>query len=250
MISRKEIADELVLRESIRKLLKQKILKEQKQEQELRQVIRKLILQEAESATPASPYDITAMNFLKTLLQNILPKIESSYKSLTSSDTQRKSFRAHIVNGADELLDTLNSGPEDKKKEQELEEEIEIDVGDETPEGFIDIEDPKEKEKEEPEEPPAPPEELFGKKLSDTGLDLTGRNLAYETFREVSPQIEKAYNKIDPNSIVPASKVPEMGSDTPERDVFRAYLIKNLQLYFEKFEEELQPSPEEPVSGV
>ena len=81
-------------------------------------------------------------------------------------------------------------------------------------------------------------------------MDLTGRNLAYETFREVSPQIEKAYNKIDPNSIVPASKVPEMGSDTPERDVFRAYLIKNLQLYFEKFEEELSPSPEEPVSGV
>jgi hypothetical protein len=188
------------------------------------------------------------MNFLKTLLQNILPKIESSYKSLTSSDTQRKSFRAHIVNGADELLDTLNSGPEDNK--QELEEEIEIDIGDETPEGFIDIEDPKEKAKKEPEEPPAPPEELFGKTLSDTGLDLTGRNLAYETFKEVSPQIEKAYNKIDSNSIVPASKVPEMGTDTPERDVFRAYLIKNLQLYFEKFEEELQPSPEEPVSGV
>lgn len=249
MISRKEIADELILRESIRKLLKQKIIKEQKQEQELRQVIRKLILQEAEASSPASPYDITAMNFLKTLLQNILPKIESSYKSLTSSDTQRKSFRAHILNGADELLDTLNSGPDDKE-EQELEEEIEIDVGNDEPEGFIDIEDPKEKEKKEPKEPPAPPEELFGKSLSDTGLDLTGRNLAYETFREVSPQIEKAYNKIDPDSVVPAQKVPEMGNDTPERDVFRAYLIKNLQLYFEKFEEELSPSPEEPVSGV
>jgi hypothetical protein len=246
MISRKEIADELVLRESIRKLLKQKILKEQKQEKELRGIIRKLILQEAEASSPGSPYDITAMNFLKTLLQNILPKIESSYKSLTSSDSQRKSFRAHILNGADELLQTLDVGPEDVE-EKELEEEINIDI-DSTPEGFIDIEDPKEKE--EPEEEPAKPEDLFGKTLSDTGLDLTGRNLAYKTFKEISPQIEKTYTGIDSNSIVPANKVPEMGSDTPERDVFRAYLIKNLQLYFDKFEEELSPSPEEPVSGV
>ena len=151
MISRKEIADELVLRESIRKLLKQKILKEQKQEKELRGIIRKLILQEAESSSPGSPYDITAMNFLKTLLQNILPKIESSYKSLTSSDSQRKSFRAHIINGADELLQALDVGPEDAGGEEELEEEINIDF-DSTPEGFIDIEDPKEKE--EPEEEP------------------------------------------------------------------------------------------------
>lgn len=247
MISRKEIADELVLRESIRKLLKQKILKEQKQEKELRGIIRKLILQEAEASSPGSPYDITAMNFLKTLLQNILPKIESSYKSLTSSDSQRKSFRAHILNGADELLQALDVGPEDVGPEEELEEEINIDI-DSTPEGFIDIEDPKEKE--EPEEEPAKPEDLFGKTLSDTGLDLTGRNLAYKTFKEISPQIEKTYTGIDVNSIVPANKVPEMGSDTPERDVFRAYLIKNLQLYFDKFEEELSPSPEEPVSGV
>lgn len=246
MISRKEIADELVLRESIRKLLKQKILKEQKQEKELRGIIRKLILQEAEASSPGSPYDITAMNFLKTLLQNILPKIESSYKSLTSSDSQRKSFRAHILNGADELLQALDVGPEDVE-EKELEEEINIDI-DSTPEGFIDIEDPKEKE--EPEEEPAKPEDLFGKTLSDTGLDLTGRNLAYKTFKEISPQIEKTYTGIDSNSIVPANKVPEMGTDTPERDVFRAYLIKNLQLYFDKFEEELSPSPEEPVSGV
>jgi hypothetical protein len=131
-----------------------------------------------------------------------------------------------------------------------MEEVINIDIEDDepAPEGFIDIEDDKKKKQK--EEPQMSPEEQFGQPLSDSGLDKTGRNKAYAIFNEISSQIEDTYNSIDPDSIVPADKVPEMGKDTPERKVFRAYLLKNLQLYFDKFESELTTTPQEPQSGV
>lgn len=227
-----------------------------KEEQLLREVIRGLLKKKlkeasADASSPEAPYDITAMNFLKTLLQNIIPKLESSYKSLTTSDVQRKSFRAHVLNGVDDLLKTVDEDPHIPKGSDvdQVEEEIEIDVGDNKEEeepGFIDISDePEEPEVEEPDE-----EELFGKGLEDAGLDNTGRNAAYTAFREVANQIEDAYQKIDSDSVVPAAKVPEIGKDSTERFIFKTYLIKNLQLYFQRFEEELSQTPEEPKVSV
>jgi hypothetical protein len=209
---------------------KKQILSE---EQLLREVIRGILKKKlneatASSSSPEAPYDITAMNFLKTLLQNIIPKLESSYKSLTTSQEQRNSFRAHILNGVDDLLKTVDEDPQIPKDSDvdQVEEEIEIDIGndDEEP-GFIDISD------EEPEEEPEPDEEeVFGKGLADSGLDNTGRNAAYTAFREVSNQIEDSYQKIDIDSRVPAQKIPEIGKDATERFIFKTYLIKNLQL--------------------
>ena len=225
-----------------------------KEEQLLREVIRGILKKKlkeatASSSSPEAPYDITAMNFLKTLLQNIIPKLESSYKSLTTSQEQRNSFRAHILNGVDDLLKTVDEDPQIPKGSDvdQVEEEIEIDVGDKEEEepGFIDISD------EEPEEEPEPDEEeIFGKGLADSGLDNTGRNAAYTAFREVSNQIEDSYQKIDIDSVVPAAKVPEIGKDATERFIFKTYLIKNLQLYFQRFEEELSNKPEEPKVSV
>jgi hypothetical protein len=257
MIKRNELLQEMELRKVIRGLLKTKILKESKQtlneEKELRKIVRHMILKEVEASSPDSPYDITAMNFLRTLLQVILKKVETGYKSLMTSPEQRKSFRAHILNAVDDSLQTIDASPDSKDTngdEQPVDEEINIDINDDepAPEGFIDIEDDtKKKEKEEPE---MSPEEQFGQPLSDSGLDKTGRNKAYSVFNEISSQIEDTYNSIDPDSIVPAAKIPEMGKDTPERKVFRAYLLKNLQLYFDKFESELSTTPQEPQSGV
>ena len=223
------------------------------EEQLLREVIRGILKKKLREATasassPDAPYDITAMNFLKTLLQNIIPKLESSYKSLTTSQGQRNSFRAHILNGVNELLRTVDQDPQIPKGSDvdQVEEEIEIDVGDKEEEpGFIDIEDEKPEEVPEPDE-----EEEFGKGIADAGLDNTGRNAAYTAFREVSNQIEDAYQKIDPDSVVPSEKVPEIGKDSTERFIFKTYLIKNLQLYFQRFEEELSPSPKEPKVSV
>ena len=232
MSDRVEILEEHLLRKVIRNIIRKKINEA-----------------EANASSPDAPYDITAMNFLRTLLQNIIPKIESSYKSLTTSKDQRDSFRAHILNGVDDLLSTVDTDPEVPAApgREELEEEIEIAVGeDEGPpdlqdeEGFIDITDDEPEAEEESEE------EAFGKTISDKQLDNTGRNAAYSAFKEVSTQIENTYQKIDPDSMVDADKVPEIGRDVSERKVFKTYLLKNLDLYFKRFEEELQTNPDVP----
>jgi len=228
--------EELILRESIRHILVKKL--------------NTLILQERSTvnSTPDAPYDITAMNFLSTLINNHLKKIEVAYKSLTTSQNQRKSFSAHILNGVEELLGTADSSPSgaDVGKNQ-IEEEIDINFDEETEqdpfsdEGIIDIRDDEEKkEKEESEE------EKFASSISGRGLDMTGRNKAYDTFGEISKQILTSYNMIDTDSIVPAAKVPSLGRDTSEREVFKIYLIKNLDLYMKKFEEELEVTPDLP----
>ena len=232
MSDRVEILEEHLLRKVIRNIIRKKLNEA-----------------EANASSPDAPYDITAMNFLRTLLQNIIPKIESSYKSLTTSRDQRDSFRAHILNGVDDLLSTVDTDPEVPAApgREELEEEIEIAVGeDEGPpdlqdeEGFIDITGDEPEAEEESEE------EAFGKTISDKGLDNTGRNAAYSAFKEVSTQIENTYQKIDPDSMVDADKVPEIGRDVSERKVFKTYLLKNLDLYFKRFEEELQTNPDVP----
>ena len=248
MISRTELIEEALLREAIRKIIKnKKFLKEAK----------------AQASSPDAPYDITAMNFLRTLLQNILPKVEAAYKSLTTSKEQRDSFRAHTLNGVNDLLATVDAAPEEIeiKEDLDLEEEIEIDVGEpgaaEDEEGFIDIAD------EEPEEEPSE-EEAFGVGVADDNLDNTGRNAAYTSFKDISTQIENTYAKIDADSVVASDKVPELArassieeveldevtSGVPERKVFKAYLLKNLDLYFDRFEEELSTTPESPEITV
>jgi len=231
MSDRVEILEEHLLRKVIRNIIRKKLNEA-----------------EANASSPDAPYDITAMNFLRTLLQNIIPKIESSYKSLTTSKDQRDSFKAHILNGVDDLLATVDTDPDvPASPGSSMNEEIEIAVGeDEGPpdlqdeEGFIDITD------DEPETEEASEEEAFGKAISSKELDNTGRNAAYSAFKEVSTQIENTYQKIDPDSMVDADKVPEIGRDVSERKVFKTYLLKNLDLYFKRFEEELQTNPDVP----
>ena len=193
--------------------------------------------------SPEAPSDITAINFLKNLLKNIVPSIEGNYKELTSSKKQRVSFRKHILNASENLLNNLDADP-DALDEVELE-EVSIKISSEKgktsssgdkPEGFIDIYD--DEVSDEPEED-LDPEQEFAKGLEDIDLDKTGRNSAFEAFKKVQNQIENEYSKLDPDAKVD-------GRDETERDIFRDYLLLNLKLYFDKFEEDLSVEPEEP----
>ena len=250
MNNRKELAEELVLRKAIRALLEERVSKIQNNDKEeinlLREVVQKALIKEtAAASSPDAPYDITAMNKLSTLFRDIMTTLETNYKSLTTAKEQRDSFRAHIINAADRLLKTIDSAP-DKGKSLTLEslyvdEEISIDiVDDDKEEGYIDIADDNEESE----------QEEFGKELTSQGLDNTGRNTAYDTFHDVKTQIGKEFASIDPDSIVPASKVPELGQDTAEREGFRIYLLKNIGLYFDEFEKALETNPETPELPV
>ena len=55
----------------------------------------------------------------------------------------------------------------------------------------------------------------------------TGRNFAATTFKKIEKQIVDAY---------------DMLADEEDQNVFYDYLLTNVLLYFDKFEDELQPS--------
>lgn len=204
-------------------------------EQLIRESVRMLIKEaEATGGAPEAPAEITAINFLKNLLKNIVPNVEEDYKQLTSSKKQRVSFRKHVLNATENLLNNLDADPE--AIEEDLE-EVTVKVNDDDkPEGFIDIYGDEKKEK--PEEDIAPEDE-FAKGLEDRELDSTGRNSAFESFNKIQNQIENEYSKLDADAKVD-------GRDETEREIFRDYLLLNLKLYFDKFEEDLNPNLEEP----
>ena len=219
MINEKE-AVRLYVRKAIQLYKENKKQQEILEEKKLRQLVRGLILKEVAEDQPK--HASTGINVLEDLLKKIVPVLQADFKMLTTSQEQRSSFRAHLINAVQnslspELMYVLS----DKEKEQ-LKEAATIKVDDPDMEKFIDIED-----KEEPEEEELSPEEEFSKGLEDQNLDSTGRNMAMDTFKKVEKGILDAYEMLD---------------DPKDRELFYDYLITNMKLYFDKFEEEMNPS--------
>lgn len=230
---------ETLLRENIRDLIslvKKKPQNKQTDEQRLRGIIREFIQFELKEAkTPdndPAPHKSTGINVLEDLLKKIIPQIEDDYKLLTTSSEQRDSYRAHIIQAVVQTLTPVevnNAAPEDAPAE-ELDEEIDVNITDDGEEDdmFIDIRGDKQKAAEEEKEE-EDPRDAFGIE----GKDTTGRNMAYTTFKKIESQIIDAY---------------DMLSNPEDQEVFFDYLIANLKLYFDKFENEIQPNVEEPTN--
>ena len=232
----KDLIEEMILREIIFKALKKQHydrinLAERKKQQveddemQIRKVVRHLI-QEAKKDIEDTPHSSTAINILEDLLKQILPNLETEFKTLTTAREQRDSFRAHVVNAVSTLLDTEDinkaggaAGEEEglislDEEEGDIEEEVDIKVSDvDAPadDKFIDIE----AEPQEPEEP-----DTFGIE----GQDATGRALAQEAFNNIEKNITETYAILH---------------DESDEKLFQDYLITNLKLYFDKWEQEL-----------
>ena len=226
---------ESLLRENVRALIslvKKKNKNTQTEEQQLRSIIREFLSHELKEAkTPdndPAPHQSTGINVLEDLLKKIIPQIEDDYKLLTTSEEQRESYRAHIIDAVVKTLTPveLNNDAPDKAPQGELDEDIDVEISDDDEDDmFIDI-NPEEPEEEEKEEDPR---DSFGIE----GKDTTGRNMAYTTFKKIESQIIDAY---------------DMLSNPEDQELFFDYLIANLKLYFDKFENEIQPSVEEPTN--
>jgi cytidyltransferase-like protein len=196
------------------------------EEQQLRYILRKLIL---EVGDEQPIHDNTGINVLEDLLKKIIPVIQTDYKIMTTSEIQRKSFRAHILNAIQ------NSLKPDLYRKETLQEKKKIKIDLDTPDQskFIDVFDTKGKKAKE-EEDAKTPEARLGAGLEKHGLDSTGRNMALQTFRKVDNSIMDAYVILD---------------DEQDKELFYDYLITNLKLYFDKFEEEMVDMPKsEPTS--
>ncbi len=244
MIDRQQFVEELKLREQIRKAIK--IIREKKEakakaileeETKLRTIIRSL-LNEREGEGDES----TGIAFLRRDLKKILPELEEAYTSLRTSVEQRKSYRTHILNAIQNLIqvsDTNFNATPDKDPGEEavgIEEAIDVNIGDDAPDVNKRIDIGREKPEEEKSEVDAEKEkeEAELEDFAIAGEDRTGAVEALRSMKQIENVIKKTYNGLfDPN----------------DRDLYADYLITNLQLYFDEFEEELQavvPEPDNP----
>ena len=246
--------EEKTLREYVRKKIAKLIREQEQKEFQLRQVIRKL-LREGD-ISDVHPHRSTAINTLEDVLKKAIPTLRTDYKRLTTDKSQRDSFRAHILKamqdsvapsmnnakfgeGGTLLSEPSNLGATDEDSLKEPEE----DTGEETDsldaelaaleEAEIDIVDKSDDEKKLNVEPDEEPDEKsdFGSGLE--GMDETGRNMSYTTFRKISQYILDAF---------------DMLANTKDKEVFIDYLLTNTKLYFDKFESELQKTVDEPDS--
>ena len=255
--------DEKAIRVYIRKKISNIIFEQEKREFELRKVIRRL-LKEGD-ISDIHPHRSTAINTLEDVLKKAIPTLRTDYKRLTTDKSQRDSFRAHILKAMkDAVAPSMNNakygaggallsepsnlgedGGEDLFATDEEEEEFE-DGGDEQEEEEeeelqeleeadiqIDLTDKEDEDKKLNVEPDEEPDEKadFGGGLE--GMDETGRNMAYTSFRKISQYILDAF---------------DMLANTKDKEVFIDYLLTNTKLYFDKFESELQKTVDEPDS--
>lgn len=264
-MSRQSLMEEFKLREYIQKIIR-KVYQEHMAEETrliheeyaLRDSIQSIlseVISEAAASEPA-PHSNTGINVLEELLKKIIPIIEADYKTLTTSAEQRDSFRSHIINAIQNTLvpnrltsnvaspDQQAQPPaagkgEDKVKEMKakseeikssLEEEVQVNVGDEPkvepgaegekdqtdPSAFIDIEDKN--------------QDLF----TIDNMDMTGRNMALKTYKKIEQNVIDSYGLL---------------GDEEDKQLFYDYLIANIKLYCDRYEEELQSSVDEPTNS-
>jgi hypothetical protein len=231
---------EKALRENIRKaikLVKNKKTAHLKEEKEFRTLLRKLITVEAslfERSTPKNetpPSKSTGINVLSDLLRNIIPTLKDDYTKATSSPEERRSFRSHIVNAIEKTLLNVKTNKDAGASQGELDEEIDVRVTDDAEDPkFIDIRTDKEKED---EEGPADPKDEFGIEGMSSPEELQGRNRAFDSYKSIESQIVDAYDTL---------AIPE------DQELFYDYLIANAKLYFDKFEQEMGGTPDEPTN--
>lgn len=231
MIDRKEFAEELMLRESVRKAIKviqakrdKKKLTEQKKEQELRYLIQDLI----NEAKNIAIYPTTGQNELNIFLlqSGFKEKLETSYNKLTTAYEQRSSYINHMIAAVTKYLGQLDSLA-DGEGVIDIDEKVEIDVSDEPPEIMG---DPLQGEKEETSlDPPGVEKRDFIIK----GQDLTGGINAFEDFQELTTILRDAYSRIPLPS---------------DREEFKIELPVQMKMYADRWEDSKQPAVEPEIA--
>jgi len=239
--------EEKTLREYIRKKISKVLYEQERKEFELRKIIRSL-LKEGD-ISDIHPHRSTAINTLEDVLKKAIPTLRTDYKRLTTDKSQRDSFRAHMLKAMqDSVAPALNnakyasggsllSEPSPLSDEEEVEDaEMDLDAELEALEEAdveIDLTDKEDGEKKLNVEPDEEPNEMDGFASGLEGMDETGRNMAYTSFRKISQYILDAF---------------DMLANTKDKEVFIDYLLTNTKLYFDKFESELQKTVNEPDS--
>ena len=242
MKDRIELVEEQLLRENIRKIIKiarkKKVEKETLEESTLRSVIRGII-QEKIAINDEVPHEKTGINKLRRTLKKIIPQIRDDYLTLTTDSAQRKSYIAHLVNGVDNLLapietniDAPDSPRNNDSLEEDMDEQIDIEVGGDDDQ-FIDIGDDILPSEEEEEIEIDDEEELVTRGLDTKENDETGRNEAIATFKQIQGTIVDDFGTL---------------ANDEDRELYHDYLKTNILLWRDRFEEGLSTNQPEPTT--
>ena len=233
----------------------------------LRSIVKNILLREATDVNTDTPNRSTGINVLATTLKLVIPIIKQGYEQLTSSPEQRKSFRAHVIQNAINTLVRvdLTTGSEEERRagdeereevtmpdnpeveaaeieepigELEEQDEIDVTVGGDDEDKFIDIEadeEPEDEEKPEPEGATDVAKAVTGEKefVQLGGLDDTGMEMAQRTFPKVQKQIADGY---------------AMLSLKKDKEDYADFLVANLKMYFDQFDQEENVELPEPTS--
>jgi hypothetical protein len=239
MIDRKELAEEILLRQHIRQaigIVKERRKEHNVKEKMLRAHIRDIIAEAQTAVSTQAKHASTGINTLEDLLRNsnILSVLETGFKSLTTDPEQRKSYANHILVATEKIL-----APEESRKEagesiatdsetEDLAEDISLEIGDrpEDDPDFIDVGE---------EEVVKSDGEVEKEEFAIAGEDKTGRNKAFTDFQTIEKVILRAFDDLD---------------NPQDRELFTEYLIKNLSLYFDKYESDLAQNVEEPAAAA
>ncbi len=206
------------------------------QENKLRLSLREMILEAASEDPTVDIADSTGINTLKDLLKNsnVLSTLRNVYKTLTTDDDQKLSFRAHIVKWIQDTLAPVKLNDIGNTEEDQLAEAVGVDIeGVDAATGigdmdkFIDADDGAPQPEPEMEEE----EEEMG---AISGADTTGRNKAERVYPTIEKSIVDYYGELD---------------NPEDQEMFYDYLIANTKLYFDKWDNEMSPRPpEEPTN--
>ena len=222
IIIREQFIAEELIREHVRRRISLKIRQQNLGENRLRGVIRKLLETEAGSDEPST---YTGINVLAALLEKIIPIVEDDFKMLTTSPEQRESFQNHIMHAIKNSLKPIEVATQAEDMPESFVFEIDANLLNEKLQ--IDL-DPQDDDKEE-ESVEGEFIDISGDDEDDEFVQLddqneTGRNFAASTFKKVEKQIIDAY---------------DMLADEEDQKLFYDYLLTNMLLYFDKFEDEL-----------
>jgi len=201
------------------------ILEEHQLRMQLRDIILEQSLNEAEDPT-VDVHDNTGINTLKDLMKNtnVLSTLREVYKTLTTDENQKKSFRAHIIRWVQDTLAPVKLNDADEA--ENLAEEVGVDIEGVNDDMFIDAADGSEKD-----QPEVGDEENTMQAIS--GEDTTGRNKAERVYPAIEKSIIDYYAELD---------------NPEDQEMFYDYLIANLKLYFDKWDSEMSKGVEEPTN--
>ena len=243
-----QLIKEEILRDYIRKTLKQKDRLVEHQESKLRSVIRNMISE----ATEADPSKNTGINVLEEVLNDIATQFKDNYKMLTTDPSERVSFILHFmafVNDTlnqekmnDEAADIAAAKLSDKVPEPDavvdIEADEEIEDSEELEEITLSVGDEEADAESEDEEAGMFPNVDQDKDepaawINIEGCNPDGRARAILAFKDIKKKILDAYSAVTGKNA----------------ELFVKYLIKNIDAYRKQAEKEI-PNPDNDLANL